>query len=66
MGKKGKRNQRIVGGAGSLGGADTTKFTTPKSGLEDLFFTWGTSKDAAKFEDTVSKLAPHVGTIPWP
>ena len=31
-----------------------------------MFFTWGTAKDAAKFEDTVSKLARHVGTSPWP
>ena len=26
----------------------------------------GTAKDAAKFEDTVSKLARHVGTSLWP
>ena len=31
-----------------------------------MFFTWDTAKDAAKFEDTVSKLARHVGTSPWP
>ena len=31
-----------------------------------MFFAWGTAKDAAKFEDTVSKLARHVGTSPWP
>ena len=46
--------------------AGTTKFTALTSGLEDVFFTWGTAKDAAKFEDTVSKLARHVGTSPWP
>ena len=49
-----------------LGGAGTTTFTTPTSGLEDVCFAWGTAKDAAKFEDTVSKLARHVGTSPWP
>ena len=64
MGKKGKRRQRAVGGAGSPAG--TMKFTAPTSGLEDVYFTWGTAKDAAKFEDTASKLAQHVGTSPWP
>ena len=42
------------------------KFTAPTLGLEDVYFTWDTTKDAAKFEDTVSKLARHVGTSPWP
>ena len=65
-GKKYKRKQRAVGRTGSPGGAVTTKFTAPTLGLEDVFFTWGTAKDAAKFEDTVSKLARHVGTSPWP
>ena len=31
-----------------------------------MYFTWGTTKDAAKFGDTVSELARHVGTSPWP
>ena len=66
MGKKFKRRERAVGGAGSPGGASTTKFTAPTSGLEDVFFVRGTAKDAAKFENTVSKLARHVGTSPWP
>ena len=65
MGKRAKRRQRTAGGTGSPGGS-TVKFTAPTSGLEDVFFTWGTAKDAAKFEDTVSKLARHVGTSPWP
>ena len=30
-----------------------------------MFFTWGTAKNAAKFEDTVSSLATHVGTCSW-
>ena len=64
MGKRFKRKQRAAGGTGSPGGAGTVKFTAPTSGLEDVFFTWGTAKDAAKFEDTVSKLAQHVGTSP--
>ena len=66
MGKRFKRMQRAAGGTGSSGGAGTVKFTAPTSGLEDVFFTWGTAKDTAKFEDTVSKLARHVGTSPWP
>ena len=65
MVKRFKRKQRKAGGTGSPGGS-TVKFTAPTSGLEDVYFTWGTAKDAAKFEDTVSKLARHVGTSPWP
>ena len=64
MGKRIKRRQRAVGGAGSPAG--TTKFTAPTSGLEDVFFTWDTAKDAAKFKDMVSKLARHVDKSPWP
>ena len=66
MGKKFKRRQRAIGGTGSPGGAGNTKFTAPTSGLEDVYFTWGTAKDAVKFEDTVNKLAQYVGTSPWP
>ena len=66
MGKKFKRRQRAVDRAGSPGGAGATKFTAPTSELEDVFYTWGTAKGAAKFEDTASKLAMHVGTGPWP
>ena len=66
MGTKNKRKQRTIGGVGGSGGAGTTKFTAPTLGLEDVYFTWGTAKDAAKFEDTVSKLARHSGTSPWP
>ena len=62
MGKRFKRRQRVVDGAGSPTG--NTKFTAPTSGLEDVFFTWSTAKDTAKFKDTVSKLARHVGTSP--
>ena len=66
MGKRFKRKQRAADGTRSPGVAGTVNFTAPTSGLEDVFFTWGTAKDAAKFEDTVSKLARHVGTSPWP
>ena len=66
IGKKNKRKQRTVDGAGGSGCAGTMKFTAPTLGFEDVYFTWVTAKDAAKFEDTVSKLARHVGTSPWP
>ena len=65
MGKKNKRRQRNVAGAGSSGIAGKTKLTAPTSGLEDVYFMWGTAKDAAKFKDTVRKLTWHVGTCPW-
>ena len=45
--------------------ANTPKITAPTSGLEDVYFMWGTAKDAAKFKDTVRKLTWHVGTCPW-
>ena len=66
MGKKSKRKQRSVVGAGGSDCAGTKKCTALTSGLEDVCFTWDAAKDAAKFEDTVSKLARHVGTSPWP
>ena len=66
MGKKAKRaRQRNAVGSGGSGAATPKKFTASTSGLEDVYFTWGTAKDTAKFEDTVSQLARHVGTQPW-
>ena len=41
MAKKNKRRQRNTAGAGSSGGAGTTEFAAPTSGLEDVFFAWG-------------------------
>ena len=61
--KKGKRNARRNGT--ETGAAAPRKFTAPTPGLEDVYFTWGTAKDAAKFEDTVSALARIVGTQGW-
>ena len=40
----------------------TEKFTAPTSGLEKVTFSWGTTRDAARFKDTLDKLAHHVGT----
>ena len=61
--KKGKKNARRNGTG--TGAAAPREFTAPTSGLEDVYFTWGTAKDAAKFEDTVSALASFVGTQGW-
>ena len=66
MGKKLYRTRQQNGTkSGGSGGATLKKFTAPTPGLEDVFFTWGTAKDAAKFEDMVSQLANYVGTRNW-
>ena len=36
--------------------------SAPASWLEDVYFKWGITKDAAKFEGTASQLAMHFGT----
>ena len=56
MGKRTKRTRQrnAARSGGGSGAATPKKFTAPTSGLEDVYFTWGTAKDAAKFEDTVS------------
>ena len=65
MGKnKNKKGKRRTSGVGRAAAATTKKFTAPTQGLEDVYFSWGTAKDAAKFEETVSALARHVGTQP--
>ena len=62
--KQWRSKQRKAGSGGSSATAPE-KFTAPTPGLEDVFFTWGTAKDAVKFEGTVSALAPHIKTQPW-
>ena len=37
------------------------KFTAPTSGPEKVTFYWGTTRYAARFKDTLEKLAQHVG-----
>ena len=55
MGKKDQiTRQQISAGVGGSGGNINTKFTTPMLGLEDVYFTLGAAKDAAKVEDTVN------------
>ena len=66
MGKRVRRTrQRNAAGSGGSGAATPKKFTAPTPGLEDVIFSWGTAKDAAKFEDTVSRLARYVRTQLW-
>ena len=38
------------------------KFTAPTSGLEKVTFSGGTTRDAARFRDTLNNLAQHVRT----
>ena len=42
--------------------APTTKkrFTAPTSGLEDVYFTWGTVSDAVRYAEVVNKLNEYV------
>ena len=66
MGKKARRTrQRNTAGSGGSSAATPKKFTAPTPGFEDVIFTWGTVKDAARFEETVSHLARFVGTQSW-
>ena len=66
MGKgKNKKGKRRTSGLGRTAAANTKKFTAPTPGLEDVYFRWRTAKDDARFEETVSALAWHVGTQPW-
>ena len=38
----------------------TKTFTAPASGLEDVYFTWGTVSDAARYTKVVDKLKEYV------
>ena len=65
MAKNGKtKNRRFKP---STPGATTskTKYKAPTSGLEEVVFTWGTARDAAKYEEVKSKLSHHVGVQNW-
>ena len=39
------------------------KFTDPTSGLEKVTLSWGTTRNASRFKDTLDKLAQHVGML---
>ena len=66
MGKtKNKKEKQRKSGLGRSAAATTKKFAALTPGLADVYFTWGTAKDAAKFKETVSALAWHVGMQSW-
>ena len=64
MGKAWRYQQRRGSHAssGRTAVVPTEKFTAPTSGLEKSTFSWGTTRDAARFNDTLENLAHHVGT----
>ena len=43
-----------------------SSYSAPTTGLTKVLFSFGSTKDAAEFITTTSKLASHVGTQPWP
>ena len=58
------RNKRTTSRASEeTSGANV--FTAPTSGLNNATFTRGTTRDAAKYMDTLNKLAGYGGTQPW-
>ena len=59
-----QRNRCMTSGA-SAEVSSANKFMPPTSGLNNVMFTGGTTRNAAKFMDTVKKLACHVGTQTW-
>ena len=62
MAKKARsqRNKRRTGGASEETSADND-YTAPTPGLKNVLFTRGTTRDAARFIDTLNILARHVG-----
>ena len=45
--------------------AGTNKFKAPTQGMEDIYYTQGTSKDAAQFTLVKTGLSNYVGTQSW-
>ena len=63
MARPGRSNRnRKKGTSGGSTPVTKPKFVAPTSGHEDVYFTTGSTKDAAAFQDTVQKLARHVST----
>ena len=54
----------MTGGASAEASA-ANEYTAPTSGLENVLFTRGTTRDAARFTDTLNKLARHVEIQAW-
>jgi hypothetical protein len=66
MTKNGKmRSRRNRSPASGATTTSKTKYKAPTSGLEEVVFTWGTARDAAKFEEVKSELSHHVGVQSW-
>jgi hypothetical protein len=61
--KRNARRRSAQHNAAASGG--TTRFKAPTAGYEDVFFTSGSTKDAAEFKDTRQKLARWVATSSW-
>ena len=59
MGKRDRFNRK---GKLESAAAPTTKkkFMTPTSGLEDVYFNWGTVSNAARYTEVVDKLKEYV------
>ena len=66
MGKSPKRHckQRVTGGSLAEASA-ANEYTASTSGLQNVLFTRGTTRDAVRFTDTLNKLARHVGIQAW-
>ena len=54
----------MTGGASAEASA-ANDYMALTSGLKNVLFTRGTTRDAAKFTDTLNKLARHVGIQAW-
>ena len=61
---KSQRNRRRTGGASEETSADN-EYTAPTPGLKNVLFTRGTTRDAARFNDTLNTLARYVGVQAW-
>ena len=60
--RRGRYRNRKKGASDGSTPDKKTKFVAPTSGHEDVYFTTGSTKDAAAFQGTVQKLARHVST----
>ena len=66
MAKKAKnqRNRRRTGGASEETSAGNN-YTAPTPGLQNVLFTRGTTRDAARFTDILNKLTRYLGVQSW-
>ena len=57
-----RQHRGVQASSGRTAVVTKEKFLAPKSGLEKVTFSWGTTRDAARFQDTLDKLAHNDGT----